>query len=36
MGCLAIIVIAALGWFLLGPLGAVIGLLGALLFVAKP
>jgi hypothetical protein len=36
MGCLGIIVIVAFGWFLLGPLGAIIALLCALLLAAKP
>lgn len=36
MGCLGIIVLGVVGWFLLGPLGAIIALLCGLLLAAKP
>jgi hypothetical protein len=35
MGCLAVAVLAGAGYFLLGPLGAIIFLLGGLLVASK-
>lgn len=36
MGCLSIILLAAAGWFFLGPVGALIALVAGLLLASKP
>ncbi len=35
MGCFAVIALAVVGWFLLGPLGSLIALVAGLLLVVK-